>query len=105
MRPAAARPRPSAAGRRAWPLPVSGLLALGAALAAVLGPGAARPAPGPPASPFIGVVYGYADAMLAHGRDRYGPKETGLFLSALDRGTLAPLAARPASPAGIDATG
>ena len=56
---------------------------------------------GIPASPFIGVVYGYADAMLEHGRDTYGPQKTGLFLSALDRETLGPLKTRPPSPAGI----
>jgi hypothetical protein len=55
----------------------------------------------PPSSPFLGVVYRYADAMLQHGRDKYGPVETGLLLSALDRGTLAPLVVRPAAPAGI----
>lgn len=56
---------------------------------------------GPPASPFLGVVYRYADTMIEHGRDTHGPVSTGLFLSALDRGGLAPLAARPAPPAGI----
>ncbi len=56
-----------------------------------------------PASPFIGVVYGYADAMLEHGRDTYGPQKTGLLLSALDRQTLAPLKTRPPAPAGVSA--
>lgn len=56
---------------------------------------------GIPPSPFIGVVYRYADAMLKHGRDTHGPQETGLFLSALDRKTLSPLANRPAPPAGV----
>ncbi|MHC4740946.1 MAG: hypothetical protein ACYS8Z_03480 [Planctomycetota bacterium] len=56
---------------------------------------------GIPASPFIGVVYNYADAMLEHGRDTYGPRKSGLFLSALDRKTLSPLKARPPAPAGI----
>lgn len=56
---------------------------------------------GIPVSPFVGVVYGYADAMLEHGRDVYGPQKTGLFLSALDRQTLAPLKDRPAAPGGI----
>src|SRR4051812_41286527 len=55
----------------------------------------------PPSSPFLGVVYRYADAMLEHGRDRYGTVETGLLLSALDRGRLGPLTVRPAPPAGI----
>jgi hypothetical protein len=50
---------------------------------------------------FLGVVRRYADAMLSHGRDVFGPVKSGLFLSALDRGTLAPLTVRPAAPAGI----
>ncbi len=54
-----------------------------------------------PDSPFIGVVYGYADAMLEHGRDTYGPKKTGMLLSALDRKTLLPLDTRPPPPAGV----
>src|SRR3954469_4517071 len=64
-------------------------------------PPATSRAEDPPSSPFLGVVYRYADTMLQHGRDTYGPVETGLFLSALDRGQLAPLATRPAPPAGI----
>ncbi|MBW8042212.1 MAG: hypothetical protein FVQ85_19740 [Planctomycetes bacterium] len=56
---------------------------------------------GIPASPFVNVVYGYANAMLEHGRDTYGPQKTGLFLSALDRKTMGPLKVRPPAPAGI----
>jgi hypothetical protein len=56
---------------------------------------------GIPSSPFINVVYGYADTMLEHGRDTYGPNKSGLFLSALDRETLSPLKVRPLAPAGI----
>src|SRR4030042_1398557 len=56
---------------------------------------------GIPASPFISVVYNYANAMLEHGRDSYGPQKSGLFLSALDRNTLGPLAAPPPAPAGV----
>lgn len=56
---------------------------------------------GIPASPFAKVIYNYADAMLEHGRDTYGPQKTGLFLSALDRQTLSPLRDRPPAPAGI----
>src|SRR5436190_9888617 len=52
-----------------------------------------------PSSPFIRVVYGYADAMLKNGRDK-----NGLFLSALDRSTLAPLTNRPNAPEGVRAT-
>ncbi|GMU20665.1 MAG: hypothetical protein AMXMBFR13_07620 [Phycisphaerae bacterium] len=54
-----------------------------------------------PYSPYLKYLYAYADAILAHGRDTYGPKKSGLILSALDRETLAPLTTRPASPAGI----
>jgi hypothetical protein len=50
---------------------------------------------------FLGVVRRYADALLERGRDTYGPQRSGLFLSALDRTTLGPLAARPAAPDGI----
>jgi hypothetical protein len=57
-------------------------------------------APVPP-SPYIGVVYRYADTMLAKGRDTVGPQKTGLFLSALDRTALAPLTSRPQAPAGV----
>ncbi len=54
-----------------------------------------------PSSPYLNYVYKYANAMLEHGRDTYGPVKTELFLSALDRTTLAPLTTRPAPPAGI----
>ncbi len=54
-----------------------------------------------PQSPFIPIVYGYADAMLKSGRDSFGPEKTGVFLSALDRVALAPLTNRPPSPVGI----
>ena len=54
-----------------------------------------------PSSPYLNYVYRYADTMLAKGRDEYGPEKSGLFLSALDRTTLAPLVVRPAPPAGI----
>lgn len=50
---------------------------------------------------FLGVVRRYADAMIEHGRDTYGPQKSGLLLSALDRTTLAPLKVRPAPPGGI----
>jgi hypothetical protein len=54
-----------------------------------------------PKSPYIAVVYRYAETMLKHGRDTYGPQKTGLFLSALDRTTLAPLTNRPTAPKGV----
>src|SRR5678815_5778043 len=47
------------------------------------------------------VVQRYADSMIEHGRDTYGPQKSGLLLSALDRTTLAPLKVRPAPPGGI----
>ena len=50
---------------------------------------------------FLAVVRRYADVMIERGRDTYGPVKTGLFLSALDRTTLGPLAVRPAAPGGI----
>jgi hypothetical protein len=53
---------------------------------------------GIPPSPFASVFYRYADAMLEHGRDTYGPRKTGLLLSALDRETLLPLKTRPTAP-------
>ncbi len=39
-----------------------------------------------PSSPYLNYVYEYADTMLADGRDVYGPQQSGLFLSALERG-------------------
>jgi hypothetical protein len=54
-----------------------------------------------PSSPFLGVAYRYADAMLEKGRDTHGPQKSGLFLSALDRKSLAPLSERPPAPAGV----
>jgi hypothetical protein len=50
---------------------------------------------------FLQVVRSYADAMIEHGRDTYGPQKSGLLLSALDRTTLKPLEVRPSPPAGI----
>ena len=52
-------------------------------------------------SPFLDVVRRYADTMIERGRDTYGPKKSGLLLSALDRMTLSPLSVRPAPPGGI----
>ena len=50
---------------------------------------------------FLELVRRYADTMIDRGRDNYGREKSGLILSALDRGTLAPLAVRPAPPGGI----
>jgi hypothetical protein len=77
----------------AWLVPAAAL----AAAAALEGSKGAVPK-----SPYIAVVYRYADALLEKGRDTYGPQQTGLFLSALDRATLAPLTNRPAAPAGVE---
>ena len=54
-----------------------------------------------PSTNFLEVVRRYADAMIEHGRDTYGPQKSGLLLSALDRMTLTPLKVRPAPPGGI----
>jgi uncharacterized protein YyaL (SSP411 family) len=55
-----------------------------------------RGAPKPvPTSPYLPIVYRYADTMLKNGRDATGAQKTGLFLSALDRATLSPLADQP----------
>src|SRR6185503_542461 len=74
------------------PMNLKHVLFFGAALAAVAAPSgfsAEVPKAPVPVSPFIRVVYGYADVMLKHGRDK-----SGLFFSALDRNTLAPLTNR-----------
>ena len=52
-------------------------------------------APVPP-SPYLPIIYKYADAMVERGRDT-----NGLFHSALDRVTLDLLTNRPAAPAGV----
>jgi len=54
-----------------------------------------------PPSPFSEVFYGYANAMVEHGRDTRGPRKSGLFLDALDRKELSPLQVRPPAPAGV----
>jgi hypothetical protein len=54
-----------------------------------------------PSSPFAGIVYRYADAMLGKGRDELGRERSGLFLSALDRTGPAPLDDRPPAPRGV----
>ena len=38
---------------------------------------------------YMRIVRAYADAMIEHGRDRYGEAESPLFATTLDRGTLA----------------
>src|SRR4030095_2071299 len=61
---------------------------------------AAAGAPDPPQG-FIEIVRRYADTMIEHGRDTYGPQKSGLLMSALDRTTLSPLKVRPAPPGGV----
>src|SRR5437867_1308348 len=56
-----------------------------------------------PNSPYLAVIYRFADAMLESGRDNYGPQKSGLFLSALDRNARTPLTNQPPAPAGIRA--
>ena len=63
--------------------------------------GAQAPKAPVPKSPYLPVIYHYADTLLERGRDNFGPQKTGLFLSALDRMTLAPLTNRPAAPEGV----
>lgn len=50
---------------------------------------------------YLMVVRRYTDTLLERGRDHFGPIQSGLILSALDRGTLSPLTIRPAPPGGI----
>ena len=74
---------------------------LGFAGALVQGGLAAEPTKAPvPKSPYIAVVYRFADTMLEHGRDTYGSQKTGVFLSALNRHAPEMLTNRPAAPAG-----
>jgi len=52
-------------------------------------------APIPP-SPYLPIIYKFADAMLERGRDT-----NGLFYGALNRATLVPLTNRPSAPQGV----
>ena len=36
---------------------------------------------------YVGIAKAYADFMIAHGRDTYGPKHTPLFVTGMDRHT------------------
>jgi len=68
---------------------------------ACIGPARAESGAADSPSLFLDVVRRYADVMIERGRDTYGPKKSGLLLSALDRTTLTPLTVRPAPPGGI----
>ena len=87
-------------------MPRSGIVV--AALLALATAGAAAQQPAPvapktvPKSPYLSVVYRYADTMIARGRDTYGPQKTGLLLSALDRSAVTPWEARPISDPQLD---
>lgn len=61
----------------------------------------AAQASAPATNDFLSVVRRYADTMVEHGRDTYGPQKSGLLLSALDRMRLLPLTVRPAAPGGV----
>lgn len=65
------------------------------------GLGAEVPKAPVPSSPFIRVVYGFADAMLKNGRDSSDSQKARVFLSALDRKTLARLTNRPSASEGV----
>lgn len=54
-----------------------------------------------PSAELLHVVRRYADTMIEKGRDVYGPQESRLLLSAMDRSTLKPLTTCPAPPAGV----
>ncbi|MBI4578493.1 MAG: hypothetical protein HY718_02255 [Planctomycetes bacterium] len=70
--------------------------------ALAIGSTAQEPAGTPAAQrSLLGVVKRYADTLMEHGRDAYGPQKTGLLLSALDREKLVPLTTRPAAPSGV----
>lgn len=60
--------------------------------------GAPKPVP---QSPYLPLVYRYADTMLRDGRDTYGPQKTGLLLSALNRTKVSALDDRPEPPTGV----
>jgi hypothetical protein len=56
-------------------------------------------APVPP-SPYLPMVYRYADAMIERGRNS-GPQKSELFFSVMDRATLTPFTNYPPAPQGI----
>lgn len=87
-------------------MPRSGIVM--AALLALATAGATAQQPAPlaqkpvPKSPYLSVVYRYADTMIERGRDTHGPQKTGLLLSALDRAALAPVEGRVISDPQLD---
>lgn len=52
-------------------------------------------------SRYLAVVHRFADAMMERGRDVHGPLHTAMFISVLDRATLAPPAKLPKAPGGV----
>lgn len=50
---------------------------------------------------YLSVVQRFAEAMIEHGCDKYGPMQTAMFMSVLDRKTLSPPAKLPKAPGGI----
>jgi len=52
-------------------------------------------------SRYLDIVRRFADAMIEHGRDKYGSVQTAMFMSLLDRSTLAPPAKLPGGPGGV----
>lgn len=77
--------------KRTWIRPITLALAVGLGLTA----GAAG------GDPRLNLVRRYADTLIEHGRDHYGPVQSPLFASALDRGTLSLPARVPPAPEGI----
>jgi len=67
------------------------LLALGAPLAPLCGQ----------TNCYLDVVRRFADTMIEHGRDKYGPIHTAMFMSVLDRKTLSPPSKLPPAPGGV----
>ena len=50
---------------------------------------------------YLEVVQRYADAIVEHGTDNYGPEHSGMLLSIMDRKNLKPFNAMPKAPSGI----
>lgn len=70
---------------------LSWLLIAVASLAAAYSTAAAPPQSSPPARPYFEAARAFADTVLAHGRDTYGPRHTPLFVDGLHTETLEPV--------------